>query len=203
MMSQVMSKVRSVEPVGAYGPREREVPAELPQVAFTGRSNVGKSSLINRMLGRRKLAPTSSTPGKTRKIHLYRINEAFDLVDLPGYGFAKLPPDVKKKWERMVKRYLAGSETLRGVVCLVDIRREPAETDRKMLLSLAEKGLPLMIALTKADKLGRGKQNQAVSALVRSLGGAVDREQVIVTSAHTGQGLDELLENVMLLVNES
>lgn len=192
----------SIEPLGAFGPRDTVPPGELPQVALAGRSNVGKSSLINRMLGRRKLAPISSTPGKTRKIHFFRINGKFDLVDLPGYGFTKVPIEVKQRWEEMVARYMEGNEVLRGVVCLLDIRRDIAGEDKTMLLSLAETGVPIMIALTKADKLKRGKQNQAVDKLVRALAGAVSREQVLPTSALSGQGVDELLANVMALVGE-
>ncbi len=194
--------INTIEPVGKFGPRDTVPPGELPQVAFTGRSNVGKSSLINRMLGRRKLAPISSTPGKTRKIHLFRINGQFDLVDLPGYGFTKVPIAVKQGWEQMVARYLDGNQALCGMVCLLDIRRDLTEVDRTMLLSLAEMGLPLMIALTKADKLKRHKQNQAVDKLVRSFGGAIQREQVLPTSALSGQGIDELLADVLVLVGE-
>lgn len=194
--------INAIEPAGVFGPRDTAPPGDLPQVAFTGRSNVGKSSLINRMLGRRKLAPISSTPGKTRKIHLFKINGQFYLVDLPGYGFTKLPIEVKKRWELMVARFMDDNQALRGMVCLLDIRRDLTGTDKAMLLSLAEKGLPLMIALTKADKLKRGKQNQAVDKLVRSFGGAISREQVLPTSALTGQGVDELLANVMALVGE-
>ncbi|MBW7997251.1 MAG: YihA family ribosome biogenesis GTP-binding protein [Candidatus Glassbacteria bacterium] len=199
-MTGETARITSIEPAGTFGPRDTVPPADLPQVAFTGRSNVGKSSLINRMLGRRKLAPISSTPGKTRKIHLFKINGQFYIVDLPGYGFAKLPVEVKQRWELMVKRYMAGNEALRGVVCLLDIRRDLTDIDRAMLLSLAEKGLPLMIALTKADKLKRARQNQAVDKLVRSLGGAVAREQILPTSSQSGQGVEELLENVFALI---
>ena len=200
-MTGEATAINSIEPVGAYGPRDSVPPGEFPQVAFTGRSNVGKSSLINRMLGRRKLAPTSATPGKTRKIHLFRINSRFDIVDLPGYGFTKVPVEVKKGWEKMVERYFEDNRALRGVVCLLDIRREIAGVDRENLLSIAKRGVPLMIALTKADKLSRGKQNQAADKLVRSLGGAITREQVLPTSSKSGQGVEELLENVIALVS--
>lgn len=201
-MTGEATKIISIEPAGTYGPRDTVPSGGLPQVAFTGRSNVGKSSLINRMLGRRKLAPTSSAPGKTRKIHLFEINSSFLIVDLPGYGFARLPVEVKQHWERMVERYMAGNEALRGVVCLLDIRRDLAETDRAMLFSLAGRGLPLMIALTKADKLSRGRQNQAVDKLLKAFKGAITREQVLPTSSHTGQGVDELLENILALVGD-
>jgi GTP-binding protein len=194
--------INSIEQVGKYGPRDTVPPGELPQVAFTGRSNVGKSSLINRMLSRRKLAPISSTPGKTRKIHLFRINGQFDLVDLPGYGFTKVPIAVKQGWEQMVDRYLDNNQALRGMVCLLDIRRDLTGIDKAMLVSLAEMGLPLMIALTKADKLKRGKQNQAVDKLIRSFKGVIPREQILITSSLSGQGVEELLENVLALVGE-
>jgi GTP-binding protein len=201
-MTGEATRIISIEPAGAFGPRDSVPRTELPQVAFTGRSNVGKSSLINRMLGRRKLAPTSSTPGKTRKIHLFKINGEFIIADLPGYGFAKLPVEVKRRWEKMVESYLADNGALRGVVCLLDIRRDLAETDRTMLLSLAGKGLPLMIALTKADKLTRNKQNQAVDKLLKSFKGAIAKEQILPTSSQSGQGVNELLDNILALVGE-
>ncbi|MFH1069392.1 MAG: ribosome biogenesis GTP-binding protein YihA/YsxC [Candidatus Glassbacteria bacterium] len=193
-------KVKTVEPVGSFGPRDTGLPDDLPQVAFTGRSNVGKSSLVNRLLGRKRLAPISSTPGKTRRIHFYRIDDLFYLVDLPGYGYTKAPVEVSAQWRVLVERYLESSTMLAGVVCLVDIRRELADTDRRMLVSLAQKQIPLMIALTKADKLSRQKQTASIRGLVASLNGAVEAEQVIATSAATGQGCSELLDELAALI---
>ncbi|HLA38936.1 MAG TPA: ribosome biogenesis GTP-binding protein YihA/YsxC [Candidatus Glassbacteria bacterium] len=193
-------KVKTVEPVGSFGPQDRKLPDDLPQVAFTGRSNVGKSSLINRLLGRKKLAAISSSPGKTRRIHFYRINDLFYLVDLPGYGFIRLPVALREQWQAMVERSLGSNGRLAGVVCLVDIRREPADIDRRMLLSLAQNNIPLMIALTKADKLSRTRQLASARSLIDFLGGAVTAEQIITTSATTGLGCAELLDEVETLV---
>jgi GTP-binding protein len=171
-------------------------------VAFSGRSNVGKSSLINRLLGRKRLAAVSSTPGKTRRIHFFRINDLFYLVDLPGYGYTNAPLKVSAEWRALVDRYLDSSTKLAGVVCLVDIRRELADTDRRLLVSLAERQIPLMIALTKADKLGRQKQTASARSLVAALNAAVAEEQVIATSATTGQGCSDLLDELAALVSQ-
>lgn len=189
-------KIKSVEAAGAFWRPSDKFPDSLPQVAFAGRSNVGKSSLVNRLLGRRKLAPISSTPGKTRKIHFYEINGRFFLVDLPGYGFARLPEQVRENWRRLIERYFETSRGLRGVVCLVDIRRGVGELDRQMLFYLAEKQVPLLIALTKADKLGRGARDKARKEVLAALEGAVGGEQVLLTSARTGEGCGELLNSV-------
>jgi len=176
-------------------------PDDLPQVAFSGRSNVGKSSLINRLLGRKKLAPTSATPGKTRKISFFKINSSFYLVDLPGYGYAKLPLKVKKLWRRTVDRYLESSRGLRGVVFLLDIRREISDLDHQLLLYLAQRKISLLLALTKADKLSRSQRRKRCENLLAALGESVADDQVIVTSARTGEGCAELLDAVQSLTS--
>jgi len=193
-------KIKSIEPAGAFWRPSDTFPDDLPQVAFAGRSNVGKSSLINRLLGRRRLAATSSTPGKTRKIHFFNINGFFYLVDLPGYGYTKLPVAVRERWRLTVERYLTGSRNLAGVVCLVDIRRGLAEADRQLLLFLAEKNIPLVIALTKADKLKFQQRKKTIDSLLAELSGAIAPEQVIPTSAESGQGCAELLSAVEALI---
>jgi len=192
-------KIYSIQPAGSFRTPAEEFPDDLAQVAFTGRSNVGKSSLINRLLGRKKLAPTSSTPGKTRKIQFININGHFYLVDLPGYGYAKLPLKVKELWRRNVDHYLENSRNLRGVVFLVDIRREMSELDLQMLLYLAQRKIPLLLALTKTDKLSRSQRSKRVKSLFAALGGSVAENQVIVTSARTGEGCAELLDAVQSL----
>ena len=192
-------KIFSIQPAGTYATPAEKFPDDLPQVAFTGRSNVGKSSLINRLLGRKRLAPTSATPGKTRKIQFIEINESFYLADLPGYGYAKLPVKVKELWRRNVDRYLEKSRSLRGVVFLLDIRREISDLDLQMLLHLARRKIPLLLALTKADKLSRSQRGKRLESLRAALGGSVAEDQVIVTSARTGEGCAELLDAVQSL----
>ena len=196
-------KILSIQPAGTYGNPAEKFPDDLPQVAFTGRSNVGKSSLINRLLGRKKLAPISKTPGKTRKIHFIEINSDFYLVDLPGYGYAKLPLKVKELWRRTVDHYLESSRGLRGVVFLLDIRREISDLDHQMLLYLAQRKIPLLLALTKADKLSRSERRKRCDNLFAALGGSVAEDQVIVTSARTGEGCAELLDAVQSLAGST
>ena len=196
-------KIFSIQPAGTYANPAEKFPDDLPQVAFTGRSNVGKSSLINRLLGRKKLAPTSRTPGKTRKIQFIEINGSFYLVDLPGYGYAKLPVKVKELWRRTVDRYLEKSRNLRGVVFLLDIRREISDLDLQMLLHLARRKIPLLLALTKADKLSRSQRGKRLESLRAALGGSVAEDQVIVTSARTGEGCAELLDAVQSLTGSA
>ena len=196
-------KIFSIQPAGTYANPAEKFPDDLPQVAFTGRSNVGKSSLINRLLGRKRLAPTSGTPGKTRKIQFIEINGSFYLVDLPGYGYAKLPVKVKELWRRTVDRYLESNRGLRGVVFLLDIRREISDLDIQMLLYLAQRKIPLLLALTKADKLSRSQRGKRRDSLLDALGGSVAEDQVIVTSARTAEGCAELLDAVQSLTGSA
>lgn len=186
-------KIRSVEFVGSLVDPQAPLPGPLPQVAFAGRSNVGKSSLINTLLRRtrRKLARVSGEPGKTRELNFFRVNDRFFLVDLPGYGFARVPEAVREGWKALVEGYLAREEGPLAVVQLVDARHDPAETDLRMLAYLAELGIPAMVALTKVDKLKRSERGRKIPALTEALG--LDPEQVIPFSSKTGEGRDELL----------
>jgi GTP-binding protein len=170
----------------------------LPEIAFAGRSNVGKSSLINRLLRRSKAARVSNTPGRTREINFFRINNQFVLVDLPGYGYAKVSRDRKAEWKPMIEGYLRGRSTLRGIVQLLDIRHDPTNDDIQMLDFLAEVGVPTMIVMTKTDKLTKSQAATRIAAIVSSLG--LDEDQVIPFSAVTGEGRDDLAESVMSLV---
>jgi GTP-binding protein len=133
-------------------------PPTLPEVAFAGRSNVGKSSLLNRLLHRRSLARTSRTPGRTQAIHFYRVNDRFLFVDLPGYGYARAPEALRRAWRPLVEGYLEGRASLRAVVVIVDIRHDPAEGDVELLDYLAHHAIPAVLVLAKADKLPRGRQ---------------------------------------------
>lgn len=194
--------IRSVEFVGSVASPGQPPPSRLPQVAFAGRSNVGKSSLINRLLGRprRKIARVSSSPGKTQTLNFYEVNGAFLLVDLPGSGYAKAPAAVRESWRVLVRGYLAGSDELRGVVCLVDARHPPTAGDLEFVEYLAGTGSPTLIALTKVDKLKAGARARGLPPprVLDDLG--VSREQVVPCSARTGEGADELIGAIAALL---
>ena len=193
--------VRSVEFAGSVVSPEQPFPGDLPQVAFAGRSNVGKSSLINRVLGRprRKVARVSASPGKTQALNFYEVNRSFFLVDLPGSGYAKAPRAVRESWRVLVRGYLAGSAQLRGVVYLVDSRHPPTAGDREFVAHLAGTGVPTLIALTKVDKLKATVREKGIERRVtRHLGVAED--QVVASSARTGEGAEELLDAIAALL---
>ncbi len=163
----------------------------LPEVAFAGRSNVGKSSLINALLGRRKLAQTSATPGKTRLVNFFSVNGKLCFVDLPGYGFARVSQAVKESWGPMIETYLRDSASLRLVVSILDVRHDPTGQDRDLIEWLRHYGRPHVIVLTKADKLSRGealKRRRQIASLLE-LG---EDEPLILFSAQTGDGKAEL-----------
>ncbi len=186
-------KVRTVEFAGSLFDAGAPVPGDLPQVAFSGRSNVGKSSLINVLLRRtrKKLAHVSGTPGKTRSLNFYLVNDRFFLVDLPGFGFARVSSRVRRSWKALVENYLVGEPKLRGVVHLVDARHDPTVTDLEMVEFLAEKGLPTLVVLTKMDKLKRMARERTVTVAVERLN--IDEDQVLAFSSKTGEGREELL----------
>ncbi|MBQ6122606.1 MAG: YihA family ribosome biogenesis GTP-binding protein [Clostridia bacterium] len=164
----------------------------LPEIAMVGKSNVGKSSLINNMTGNSKLARTSSEPGKTRLVNLYLINEAFFLVDLPGYGFAKAPKQEKQKWADMIEGYLRRSEHLKRVFQLVDVRHAPTEDDQLMVEYLRHYDIPFTVVATKADKLSKAQRGRSIPVICRTLG--VQPWEVMVHSSKDGTGKDKLLE---------
>jgi GTP-binding protein len=159
-------------------------------VAFLGRSNVGKSSLINALAGTHGLARVSATPGRTRTINFYRAGEELVLADLPGYGYARVPEAERRSWERLARAYLEGRETLALCVFIVDARHDPMDGDRALRGYLEACGLPFLVAATKADKLGRGAVVRRLAALRAWLGDGA--REVIAVSAATGQGMDEL-----------
>ncbi|MDR2296503.1 MAG: ribosome biogenesis GTP-binding protein YihA/YsxC [Clostridiales Family XIII bacterium] len=168
-------------------------PADMPEVAFAGRSNVGKSSLLNLLTGRKRLAKVSGSPGKTRTINFYGINDAFRIVDLPGYGYAKLARSVTEGWGDMVEAYLKSRESLALVVLLADIRHKPSAQDVQLREWLRHYGLKLLVAATKADKIPRG----AVAAqrkLIRETLELSPEERVVAVSALKRTGVEELLE---------
>ena len=165
-------------------------PDDLPEVAFAGRSNVGKSSLINKILNRKKLVRTSKTPGRTQLLNFFEINELWRFVDLPGYGYAKVPVEIKKRWRPMVESYLTSRVNLRGMVWLLDIRREVSKEDLHLWDWLQAKQVPVIIVVTKADKLSKNKRNKQAASIAKSLGRKA--QELIQFSATSGEGKDEI-----------
>jgi GTP-binding protein len=191
--------IRNVEFIGGMAEKHGWRPdSPLPEVAFAGRSNVGKSSLLNALVRRKSFARVSRTPGRTREINFFRVNNNFVLVDLPGYGYARISKEKKAEWRPMIESYLRRTTQLRGIVLLLDIRREPSEDDRAMLDFLAEVEVPTIVALTKTDKLSKAAAQESAVEIARAL--ALEAEQVIPFSAHTGEGRVELLEAITSLV---
>ena len=163
----------------------------LPQIAVAGKSNVGKSSLINSLCRRKALAKTSATPGKTRLINLFLLNENFHLVDLPGYGFAKVDKGEKLRWGEMMQGYFDKSRELRIVLQLVDIRHDPTQDDIDMVSFLRAEGIPFQIVCTKADKISRGSRMKYTAAIGRAL--QAQPWELICCSSETGEGRDQLI----------
>ncbi|MBU4260153.1 MAG: ribosome biogenesis GTP-binding protein YihA/YsxC [Proteobacteria bacterium] len=174
-------------------------PAVLPEIAFAGRSNVGKSSLINTLLNRKRLVKTSSTPGRTQLINFFLINEKFSFVDLPGYGYAKVPPSVQKNWGPMIETYLTSRETLKGIVLIMDIRRMPGKHELDIMDWLYHYNIPVILILTKADKLSKTKQIKQHLSISKAL--SVDRNNLILFSAKSRQGKDDVWDAVEKLLH--
>ncbi|MBQ9870425.1 MAG: YihA family ribosome biogenesis GTP-binding protein [Eubacterium sp.] len=165
---------------------------DAPEFAFAGKSNVGKSTLINGLMNRKNLARTSSQPGKTQTINFYRINQEFYFVDLPGYGYAKVSEAEKAKWGKMIERYLARSRTLRTVFLLIDIRHEPGANDKLMYDWVCQSGFTPVIVATKLDKIKRSQKDKQVKLIRTALGCGSD-VRIIPYSSMTKQGRDEIL----------
>jgi GTP-binding protein len=191
--------VRQLEFLGGMaGARGWRPDPSLPEVAFAGRSNVGKSSLINRLVNRKKLARVSNTPGRTREINFFRVNDDFILVDLPGYGYARISKEARAAWKPLIEDYLSGSPQLRGIVQLLDARHDPTRDDLQMLEFLAHLGVPTILVATKTDKLPRASVPNRVRELAEAAG--VEQDQIIPFSAVTGLGRAELAEAIVSLV---
>ena len=169
--------------------------SELPEIAFSGRSNVGKSSLLNSLVRRRSFARVSSTPGKTREINFFRVNDAFHFVDLPGYGYARVSKAARNAWRPLIEGYLRASQHLRGVVQLIDSRHPPSDDDHRMMQFLGSLGVPTIVIATKVDKLKRSERGTMLAALAAQLG--IDDDQLIPFSAQTGEGRDELAQAIV------
>ncbi|MCC2124927.1 ribosome biogenesis GTP-binding protein YihA/YsxC [Hominiventricola filiformis] len=173
----------------------------FPEVAFAGKSNVGKSSLINGLLNRKSLARTSSQPGKTQTINFYKVNGDLYLVDLPGYGYAKVSNEIKAKWGRMIENYLHGSKQLKAVFLLVDIRHEPSANDKDMYQWIVAQGYEPVIIATKLDKIKRSQVQKQIKILKEGLK-LLPGTQLIPFSAETKQGRDEIWDVICSFVEE-
>lgn len=186
-----------VEFVGSFPDPLVRLDPVLPEVAFIGRSNVGKSSLLNALAGRKGLARVSATPGKTTLLNAYRL-PGFYLVDLPGYGFARAGKAARASYRTLVARYLRERPSLAGVAWLLDARHDPSASDLEMQELLVESGRPVLAVLTKADKLGRSAQRERARAIARAL--ALPDDQVQLTSSRSGEGVDDLGASILALV---
>lgn len=193
--------IKSAEFVtSAAGPSQYPV-SDLPEIAFAGRSNVGKSSLINTLLNRKRLVKTSGTPGRTQLINFFNINDSFSFVDLPGYGYAKVPAAVRKKWGPMIETYLSTRNNLKGVVAITDIRRDPGREEFDLFDWLSHYHIPTIHVLTKADKLSKTKQAARHHSIAESM--SKDKIYQILFSAKSRQGKDPLWTAIEELIASS
>ena len=173
----------------------------LPEVAFAGKSNVGKSSLINALMNRKSLARTSSQPGKTQTINFYNINDELYFVDLPGYGYAKVSQQEKEKWGKMIEKYLHRSKVLQAVFLLVDIRHEPSANDKQMYEWIMANGYHPIVIATKLDKINRSQVAKQVKIVKQGLG--VDKDTIVIPfSAETKQGREEIYDLIDQLIQQ-
>jgi GTP-binding protein len=191
-------KILTADFIQAAERKEHYPEGGLTEVAFAGRSNVGKSSAINTLLGRHNLVRTSKTPGHTRKLNFFLINERFFFVDLPGYGYAAVPVEVKRKWGPMMETYLTSREVLAGVVVIVDLRHALAESDRNLIDFLRHHNISTVVAATKADKLNRSMMLAQQRRMVTTLGAEIP---VVIFSSHNGQGKNELWKEIKKLID--
>jgi GTP-binding protein len=189
--------IKSAEFVTSAVKPDQYPPVKYPEMAFAGRSNVGKSSLINTLVNRKRLVKTSSTPGRTQLINFFDINNLITFVDLPGYGYAKVPTAVRKKWGPMIETYLSGRDTLKGVVVILDIRRIPREEEHNLIAWLEYYSIARIMVLTKADKLSKTKQDKQRAAVAGSLD--VDTSDLILFSAKSRQGRDAVWDAIISL----
>lgn len=189
--------IKSAEFVTSAARPSQYPSAQYPEMAFAGRSNVGKSSLINTLVNRRHLVKTSSTPGRTQLINFFNINNNITFVDLPGYGYAKVPTAVKKKWGPMIETYLSTRKTLKGVVVIMDIRRIPRQEEHDLIDWLNHFSIAGILVLTKVDKLSKTKRLKQQTAIAEAL--KIDPVKLILFSAKSRQGRDMLWDAIISL----
>lgn len=190
-----MKVIKSAELETVCGITSKLPKTEFPEIAFAGKSNVGKSSLINALMQRKSLARTSSQPGKTQTINYYNVNKEIYFVDLPGYGYAKVSKSEKEKWGKMIEKYLHTSPQLKRVYLLIDIRHEPSANDKLMYDWVCSNGFEPVIIATKLDKINRSQKDKQIKILRTGLG--LKKETVVIPfSAETKQGRDEIYENI-------
>ncbi len=173
----------------------------IPEIAFAGRSNVGKSSLINTLVNRKNLVKTSSKPGCTQLINFFKINNELSFVDLPGYGYAKVSKKTRAQWGPMIKSYLSTRHNLTGVILLIDIRRQPREEEFSLIQWFDERQIPCLAVLTKADKLSKQKRNKRLSLIADELG--VQKNHIIMFSAKSKLGKNEVWNEIDNLIMEN
>ena len=191
-------KIRSADFITSATKPSQYPPANLSEIAFAGRSNVGKSSLINTLVNRKHLVKTSSTPGRTQLINFFNINDAMVFVDLPGYGYAKVPQSIRKKWGPMIETFLSKRETLKGVVVIMDIRRTPGTEERDLIRWLDYYKIATILVITKADKLSKNKQLKQQAAISQAL--SLVKEGLILFSAKTRLGKDAVWNAILSLI---
>ncbi len=194
--------IKNAEFIAAAAKKNQYPPAGAPEIAFAGRSNVGKSSLINLLTGRRKLAKVSQSPGKTRTINFFNIDDTWRIVDLPGYGYAKVSKAESESWGKMMEDYLETRESLVSVVQLVDCRHEPTAQDVQMFEYLRYYDLARIVVATKADKLSKNELNKNLAMIRKSLNLTGD-EKLLAVSALKKTGVDNLLDEIDLLLREN
>jgi GTP-binding protein len=192
-------KIKSIRLEQVAGFKSQYPKKELDEIAFVGRSNVGKSSFINSFLGRKALAKTSSKPGKTRTINFYNINESFRLVDLPGYGFAKVSKKEKEKWAKLINEYLATRESLKEIFLLVDIRHEPTAQDKEMYDYIIESGFTGFVIATKFDKIKKSQIQKNLKAIQKKLD-IEDEGLIFAYSSETKHNKDVLWEQMEVIL---
>ena len=187
-------KILSAEFVTSATKPDQYPPVNYPEIAFAGRSNVGKSSLINTLVNRKRLVKTSSTPGRTQLINFFDINNLITFVDLPGYGYAKVPTAVRKKWGPMIETYLSNRRTLKGVVVIMDIRRIPRQEEHELIEWLKYFSIDGILVLTKTDKLSKSKRLKQHNAIAEAL--TIDPDKLILFSAKSRQGRDAVWDAI-------
>ncbi len=194
-------QVKSAEFITSALKPDQYPPEGPPEIAFAGRSNVGKSTLINTLVNRKHLVKTSSTPGRTQMLNFFAVNGAAVFVDLPGYGWARVPERIKKQWGPMVERYLSTRRTLKGVVVILDIRRRPRPEDAELINWLLENAIAVVLVATKADKLPKNRRIKQVRTICGDLG--IAREDLLCFSAKTRQGLNQLWAAIAHLLEDA